>query len=399
MSGYTSVPWSQDSSSRDQIFVSAAHSLDSPIDASHKDHHGPAASFAYPAHKDEPSHGTTPAMAALSNTTASPVAGYINSSYDVSYPCYSNTPTHGTNNSLESIRGMEPAMAAGDPLPTLFFAQQNQAISDFVKKGIHPDTILQMVQKFKIAVWNDNFSDLAIMAVSHDLSDLAIMAEIPMEELDNRIKNVVYALIPSMVENGPNIKREPSDETLEHATTRALVTTKDKKPKQRGKRNNKPTVHVYGCVGDGGKCEKQKRRYWRSRKAFEEHFETHLEEYRTSDGFVCTACERCESSPGVISIFTTSFSHFRDLVTHIWKQHMVPSTTLKQTQGKAALAKAKLGEYSGIQSEEADDTKSGGDNNVGLSSGTPHGHADGIEHDNFDMMFDSLPAEFMSFSP
>ena len=96
---------------------------------------------------------------------------------------------------------MESAVAAGDPLPTLFFAQQNQAICDFLKRGIHPDKIYQMIQKFKIAVWTGNFCDLAIMAVSHDLSDLAIMAEIPIDKVEVDSKHMSMKRFDKSIDN------------------------------------------------------------------------------------------------------------------------------------------------------------------------------------------------------
>ncbi|KAH6865679.1 hypothetical protein BKA58DRAFT_471627 [Alternaria rosae] len=338
-------------------------------------------------------------MAALSNMTTSPVAKNFDSPYDASYPHHSITPAHDTTHGLKSIQAMEPVMAAGDPLPPLFFSQQNQAISDFLRRGIHPDEFLQMIQNFKIAVWTGNFRDLATMAVSGNFNGLAIMAEIPTEVLDKRIEDVVYTPIPSIVEKGPNIKREPSDESLEYPATRALKAPKGIEPKLKGKRKNKPTVNVYGCVGNGGKCQMRKHRYWRSKKEFGTHFETHLKEYQTPDGFICEACEKCKLSPGIVSIVTKSFSHFRDLVTHTWNEHMVPSTTSKPTEGTAVVVEDELGEPSSIQYKKMGDTKLEGGNGPGESSGTLHGQAGGTGSEFFDMSLNSLPDDIQMYLP
>jgi len=109
---------------------------------------------------------------------------------------------------------------------------------------------------------------------------------------------------------------------------------------------NTPPARVYGCLGDGGRCQERKHRYWRSKKEFGIHFETHLEDYETPDGYKCPACEKRRLSPGIVSITTTSFSHGRDLAMHVWFEHMVPSTTSMQPQGASLVAKDGLQEGS-----------------------------------------------------
>jgi hypothetical protein len=85
---------------------------------------------------------------------------------------------------------MESAVAVCDSLPTRSFTLQNRAVCDSLEKGEHPDEILQMIQKFKIAVWTGNLRDLAIIAVSRNLDDLVVMAEIPVVAFDKRVEDV-----------------------------------------------------------------------------------------------------------------------------------------------------------------------------------------------------------------
>jgi len=109
---------------------------------------------------------------------------------------------------------------------------------------------------------------------------------------------------------------------------------------------NKPPARVYGCLGDGARCQERKHRYWRSKKEFGIHFETHLGDYETPDGYKCPACEKRRLSPGIVSITTTSFSHGRDLAMHVWFKHMVPSTTPMQLQDTSLVVKDGLQEGS-----------------------------------------------------
>ncbi|KAI4674785.1 uncharacterized protein J4E84_010391 [Alternaria hordeiaustralica] len=201
-----------------------------------------------------------------------------------------------------------------------------------------------------------------MMTLSGNLHDLAIMAEIPSEELTKRVENIVAYSRPAIAGDPPTIKREPLEERLDHSPTHATGSQGSKRAKMKDAVDatiNKPSARVYGCLGDGGRCQERKHRYWRSKKEFGIHFETHLEDYETPDGYKCPACEKRRLSPGIVSITTTSFSHGRDLAMHVWFEHMVPSTTSLQPQDTSLVAKDGLQEGSTARQDQIYYSKQG----------------------------------------
>jgi hypothetical protein len=123
-----------------------------------------------------------------------------------------------------------------------------------------------------------------------------------------------------------DLKRKRSDEGLSSVHKHTCRTTEVEGSKQKGMPKSNSPSHVYGCPGDGGRCLERKNRYWRSQKEFREHFETHVEDYRTTNGYRCPACKDSKSSPGVTPILSTTFDQDRDLARHIYLTHLKSAT-------------------------------------------------------------------------
>ncbi|KAH6878491.1 hypothetical protein BKA58DRAFT_398536 [Alternaria rosae] len=325
-----------------------------------------AAPFQHSTHGNELAQNTNSATLAALQAMESVIVGNVKEEdrlatrrFQASQYLHISSPRNPTEiYELNETGGLHSSLA-GDlhlgPIPTLLpqhteaatTQRQNQAIFNFLSRGTDPKHILDYVENFRIMLLSGNFHDLAIMA------------EIPSEELAKRVEDVVSHSNPTTVVDPPKIKREPPDEKPNHPPTHADGSQKSKRAKLRDATNKKPQPPVYGCLGNGGKCQERKHRYWRSKKEFRTHFETHLEDYDTPEGFKCPACEKRMLSPGIVSITTTSFSHGRDLAMHVWFEHMVPSTTSKQPQDTSLVAKGEPREGSTARQDEPRDLELG----------------------------------------
>jgi len=121
--------------------------------------------------------------------------------------------------------------------------------------------------------------------------------------------------IPTMAVTGIEISGDsrPSDET----THQPQVST-ESRTSRKGKAPAQPVIVRRGCPGDSWRCKPHKgnvRKYWESRKRFNDHFkDEHLEDCRLYDGsWQCPLSDRGCPSP--------SFARGSDLLAHIWDDH------------------------------------------------------------------------------
>jgi hypothetical protein len=141
-----------------------------------------------------------------------------------------------------------------------------------------------------------------------------------------------------------NLKRKTSENPDEEPAPfpqnakRPRKTLKGKKPIQEKPIKGTSRVMPYGCPGNGGTCEENKKRRWTSMAKFLDHFMTeHPEEYKSinhggvAHGFQCLECKKRNSSFGVNTGMFTS-THPRELAVHVWHEHMIPRTTVVHVQ-------------------------------------------------------------------